>query len=98
MAFRSKLVTSGETPKSSSSDTAVPLIAALQDGVFMEHVVIDNEGAVAGFFSIDGGTTWARLPASTVVVLDGVWIASTAIQVKRVSGGSDITDVYGWAW
>ncbi len=59
-----------------------------------------NEGSTAGFWSVDG-TNWQRLPAGPAQVTSAVPFgtsgAATAVQVKRVPGGSDLTGIWGWA-
>ncbi len=89
--------TSGVTAKATTANAAIEVIAATNAKIF-RHVRIVNEGAVAGFFSIDGGTNWERLPASAVVTDDGIFIKNMAIQIKRISGGSDLSGVFGAAW
>ena len=89
--------TSGVTAKATTDDTAVEVIAATAEKIF-RHARIINEGTVAGFWSIDGGTTWERLPASTALTDDGVFIKNKAIQVKRIAGGSDLSGIYASAW
>lgn len=92
-------VTSGETAKATTDDTAVEVIAAQSKGSQpYRHCRIVNEGAVAGFYSIDGGTTWERLPASSYLTDDGVYIMNKALQIKRVAGGSDLSGVYAAIW
>lgn len=98
------LVSSGQTAKATSNNEAVALIAALAlpAAYRLQHLAITNEGAGAGFFSIDGGTTWARLPAgpAAAVVLDDLCLTrrAGAILVKRVEDGANVTGVYAYAW
>ncbi len=92
-------VTSGLTAIATTSNTAVEVIAAKGPGSQpYRHCRIVNGGAVAGFYSIDGGTTWERLPASTALTDDGVHIMNKAVQIKRVAGGSDLAGVFGAIW
>jgi len=88
---------SGVTALATTTDSAVEAIAADAVNV-LHHVKLVNEGAVAGHFSIDGGTTWGRLPSDSMFVLDGVKIANAAIQVKRVAGGANLSGVFVEAW
>ena len=89
--------TSGLTAKATSSDSVVELIAA--DGSNdLYQVIIANEGSVAGFYSIDGGTTWHRLPSEHVTQINNVLISNKAIQMKRVASGSNVLDVYAEAF
>lgn len=88
---------SGDTPTGTSGDAPVTLIDARADRVF--HTVrIVNEGAAGGFYSVNGGATWDRLPAECVVEDPRVRIENTAIQVKRTAGGTDLSGVYASAW
>jgi len=87
---------SGTTAIATSGDTAVDAIA---DGLVMERqLVLINEGSVAGFWSIDGGTTWSRLPANCAMKLDRNGAPFTGVKVKRVAGGSDLSGVYVSGW
>jgi hypothetical protein len=90
---------SGITAGATTSDTAVTLISAetirAKAGVAV-HGAITN-GSVAGFYSLDGGTTWDRLPASVrTAFYDAGPIKD--VQVKRVPSGSDLADVYASVW
>jgi len=81
-----------------TTTNAVAEVLAANGSATYYHVRIANEGSVAGFYSIDGGTTWGRLPANTVIKNDGVKIENVAVQVKRVPDGANLTGVYGEAW
>ena len=93
--MRRMIANSGETAKATSSNTAVEVLAATATAV--TQIVIANEGGVAGFFSIDAGTTWGRLPASHVTVLTVDLAQLPAVQIKRVEDGSNVTGVYAYA-
>lgn len=89
-------LTSGETAVSTSSDTAVQLIAATRN--MLANLTVINEGGAAGFISIDGGTTFPyRLPAgpSSRSIQFSNAIRNLGIYVKRVSGGADLSGIYG---
>lgn len=88
------LQSSGETPVSTTSDAPVTLLTANTTGI-KRSVTIINEGSVAGFFSFDGAT-WARLPASSTQTFDNVH-CTQAVQVKRTSGGANLTGLYAFA-
>jgi hypothetical protein len=88
--------TSGATAKATTADTAVELISATTTGRPFTWLSIINEGSVAGFFSIDGGTTWARLPAGPSAVSIPVGVKSLAVQIKRVAGGTNLSGVWGF--
>ena len=85
-------VSSGETPKTTVLNDAITLIVASTTQLYTV-VRIVNTGAVAGFYSYDGGTTWHYLPANSAIE-DDVIIANAAIQVKRITDGSNLTGLY----
>ena len=91
-------ITSGLTAIATTSNTAVEVIAAQANAGPYRHCRIVNGGAIAGFYSIDGGTTWERLPASTALTDDGVYIMNKAVQIKRIAGGTDLSGVFGSIW
>ena len=97
MAGSTVRATSGTAPLATDSDAALTVLAANAGAVY-HHVRMVNEGAAAGFYSIDGGTTWNRLPAQSVVEDNGVKLTNQAVQVKRVAGGSNLSGVYASAW
>ena len=91
-------VSSGLTAIATTSDTPVDLITAAQLKDLAPRnpvcVVIINEGAVAGFISLDGGTSWPyRLPATAAITIDRL-VDVSGIQVKRVASGSNVTGVW----
>ncbi len=88
------MISSGETAVATASNASVTLIAAVA-GQFFQQLVIVNEGSVAGYFSIDGGATWGRLPASARLDLS-VRIENQAVTIKRITDGSNLADVYGF--
>ena len=87
-------VTMAFSDKATVSDAAVECLAA-QAGQRFRHLAIFNEGAVAGWFSVDG-TNWRRLPANTSRVLDEVEIID--VQIKRTVSGSNLATVHGDVW
>lgn len=81
----------GVTAISTTDNNAVAVFtvpSVLSSSVIGVRVV--NTTANAGFFSLDGGTTWRYLPASTTVTIQSI-TGVNAIQIKRITGGSDIT-------
>lgn len=82
---------SGTSAVTTSGDAVVTLITVTQ---MYNRLVIDNEGAAAGFFSVDGGTTWGRITASTKTVWTGR--SNKNVLIKRVPSGTDMSAVYGW--
>lgn len=87
---------SGTTAKATTSDTQVEMIAAPSGGTRIKEYIIFNEGIAAGFYSLDGASTWHRLPAGNFVADEGV-NNSNAIYVKRTPGGSNLTGLYASA-
>ena len=60
---------------------------------------IANEGPVAGFFSVDGGNVWGRIPAAAAATAPATVIwrgrSSQNVLIKR-DGGTDMSAVYGF--
>lgn len=84
---------SGTSATTTNSDSAVTLVAAQSIG--FRHVLIVNEGSVAGFWSKDGNE-WHRLPADFFLILDySHEHLRGPLQVKRTPGGTDLAGVYG---
>lgn len=90
------MLSSGTTAKATVSDTAVVLITA-DDSTSgrCNRATIVNEGSVAGFWSPDAGTTWARLPANTAFQVK--WFGRSNLTAKRVASGSDLAGIWAWA-
>ena len=77
-----------------TSDTAVTVISSIDRDEADLHIL--NTSSVAGFFSIDGGTTWGYLPAGPCdIKLSGV-PSSASVKVKRIASGSNLTGIYAW--
>jgi len=91
------MLSSGTTAIATTDNSAVTLLAASE--TLHNHLTIINEGGVAGFFSIDGGTTWFRLPAGpSSISMDDVHLFDQAVTVKRITDGSNLSGVYAFAW
>ncbi len=88
---------SGTSPIATTTNSAVQALAADAVNTYY-HIRICNESAAPGFYSVDGGTTWSRLPASSVIRNDGVAIVNKAIQVKRVADGTNLSAIYVEVW
>jgi hypothetical protein len=89
--------TSGLAAKATTTNAAETLIAA-SSSESMNRLVIINEGAVAGFFSIDSGTTWPRLPANSTINLEGLYVLNQSVQIKRVADGADLAGVWAFGY
>ena len=91
------MLNSGNTATVTSDDTAVTLLT-LTAGCW--NVTVINLGAVQGFVSVDGGTTWADLPAGpgtsrTIANVCAAPGATTAVKVKRIPGGTNLAGIWG---
>ena len=92
------MANSGETAYATVDDTAVPVTQILA-GSYGQISVI-NEGAAPGFYSLDGGVagSWERLPASGSVTLTPAGrirlTGTNPVQIKRVTGGTNLSGVY----
>lgn len=78
-----------------AGDAPVPLVAAPPAGSIYLSATISNESGIAGSFSIDGGATWQRWPASAKSLTVRGFITQ-AIMFKRVAGGPDVTGLSGF--
>ena len=88
--------TSGLTAIATTTDAAVTVIANEGNAIVHEATIV-NESAVVGFFSVDGGANWMRLPASSTTIIDLRHQPMTAVvQIKRVANGTDVTGVFAW--
>lgn len=93
--------TSGATAISTTADAAVALFTASH----CKRVRIVNTGAVAGYFSVDSGTTYFYLPATAsgtnpvpVDVVRDPGEFNCIIYIKRVASGSNVSNVFGYGW
>lgn len=85
-------MTSGTTPISTTGATPVTLLSAAPG--YSLRVTIINEGAVPGFVSLDGGTTWRRMPATASGASRSfAWNGKAAVMAKVLSG-SEMTGLY----
>ncbi|MEX0654871.1 MAG: hypothetical protein WD534_12560 [Phycisphaeraceae bacterium] len=87
-------------PITTTDDSAVTALAdtsALGPRRDGRHIEVINRGTAPGFYSFDDGANWAFIPPETGVVKDGVTLGST-VRLKRVAGGSDLSDVYLSIW
>jgi hypothetical protein len=90
------IISSGITGLSTSSADPVTAID-MPDGGFhrvMKNIMISNEG-VAGFFSMDSGNTWGRMPGNDVTILREVYLVGD-VQIKRET--SDLSGVFISIW
>jgi photosystem II stability/assembly factor-like uncharacterized protein len=92
------MLSSGTTAIATSGSGNVTAISAttIAGRVSFRNVRVVNEGSTAGFYSLDGGTTWARLSASSIDVKRELTNAITSVLVKR--DVSDLSAVYCEVW
>ncbi len=93
------MLSSGITPITTSGPAVVPLFSTVAGDSFSRLVVI-NEGTAPGFVSIDGGNTWARVPAGASAASPAIITirerSNSAPLLKR-DGGSDMGGVFAFA-
>ena len=89
---------SGETALATTTDAPVNAIVRPVNGFFksMKNLMVVNEGAAAGFVTIDG-ETWIRVPAQETIILRSMLITAT-VQIKRPAGGTDMSGVFVSIW
>jgi len=89
--------TSGNTAIATTADTAVEAIAAtsLPRGHYGMRV---ENGAVAGWWSPDAGTTWLYMKANMDLLIPSIKLNGKAIQVKRIASGSNLANVFINCW
>jgi len=90
---------SRQSAVSTSGDDAVVLMSS----AYVSQITILNEGTAPGFFSIDGGSNWCRIPAGPVSITIGgrnerQQRDPLTIHVKRVAGGTDMSGLYAFGW
>ena len=84
---------SGTTAKATTTADATDVIPAASTSCARHARVVS---AVAGFFSLDGGTTWDRIEANVRQTRYDVFPIA-AVKVKR-DGATDMTGVYASVW
>jgi len=89
------MVSSGTTAKATDGNDAVTLLPISSNGQEWDLTIL-NEGSVAGYFSVDAGTTWLRLPAGPASIT-GRYTITGDVQIKRIEDGTDLAGVWGWA-
>jgi len=86
----------GEIAIATTDDNPVTVLAATP-GLSLTHLAIINDGVIDGFFRVGTGP-YLRLKAQATTVLDNFVWANMAVQVKRVAAGSNLTDLWAFAW
>ncbi len=94
MANEATFITSGEAAITTSGLEEKVAITAPTGGWFRQmHFISISNGAVAGFFSTDGGTTWVRMAANQTNIFREVRFSGN-IMVK----GTNLADVFVSIW
>lgn len=93
------MYSSGTTAIATSGTGNVTLVTVPAGGSFNRLLII-NEGANAGFFSVDGGSTWGRIPAAAAatspVQIEWFGRSNQSVLMKR-AGSTDMGGVYAFA-
>ena len=93
------MITTGTTPISTTNSSALQLLASASG---YGKIVLINEGPTAGLFSLDGGNTWARLPAAAaasapvVITIENKY-QPVNLQVMNAPGGGNLSGLWAWA-
>lgn len=82
---------------SNASDDPFTLIAVDVQQESFRNIRITNECMAAGFYSIDGGATYKRLPASRDLTENRILVSGNVL-AKRAPGGADISGVFAEVW
>ncbi len=93
------MLSSGVTGLDTSSDSAITLIAN-SSGILVRDVTVFNSGTVAGFISIDAGTTWIYMPAGPSSRTFNLRHNpnNCVVQAKRIASGSNMTGLFADAY
>lgn len=89
------MITTGETPLATTGAAAEVAIA--KNDTLMQHAQITNDGTFAGFISLDGGISFARLSKSGTQNFDGLSIVNQDILIKR-EGANDLAGIFIAVW
>ncbi len=93
------MISSGLTAIVTTGPAALPLFA-MTAGDSYNRLTVINEGAVAGFVSIDGGSTWARVPAGASAASPSkitIRERSNSAPLLKRDGSSDMGGVFAFA-
>ncbi|HSZ58547.1 MAG TPA: hypothetical protein VK797_22965 [Tepidisphaeraceae bacterium] len=94
------MYSSGTIGISSNGATPVTLIKMPSSSAMYNHVIIWNNSTTAdGFFSLDGGNTWAYIPKSTANITQYAesWEEHNNNVLIKASVNGDMTSVFGFA-
>ncbi len=90
------MISNGTTALATSGADSV---SAFPDGQATIHWLrIINSGSNPGFFSVDGGNVWCRLPATSDIQVNNLPATdSVAVLLKR-AGSSDLANVWAFGF
>ena len=94
------MYSSGTSGIGTSGAGAATLITLPSTSAMYNRLVIVNTSTtVDGFFSVDGGNTWAYIPKATTTAVGQVesWQQSNSNVLIKRNGGSDMSGVFGFA-
>src|SRR6476620_8098944 len=95
--------TNGVTGVSTPFDSAATLLAMGAGTLSAQQanrLVITNTSANAGYFSLDGGSTWGYIPAAIggkPVPIEVLEKFNRDVLMKRVAGGTNLSGVFASA-
>lgn len=79
-----------------TDDTAVTVFASSAIPIGSRNVRFWNEEATPGWYSLDGGATWDRIPATYEFQLNNV-VAIDGVKIRRLLGGTDLS-IHASVW
>ena len=85
------------TAVATTSDTAEILLPFSNNKGWYALTIDNHRCAVEGWWSVDGGSTWARIGASSVISESQIYVSGN-VMIKRVASGSNITDLWAWMY
>ena len=80
-------------PQSTSSDSPITALAAQTGKVFKKGFLWNPSGSAAGYWSVDGGTTWIDFEAGSFSIELPGGFYDQGVQIKRVPTGSNVTNL-----
>lgn len=83
----------GGTTGTGASDNAATILAADATKTIRKLILV-NGCLAQGSYSVDSGVTWHPILAGQVLPLDPVAIVNKSIQIKRLAGGTALTNFY----
>jgi hypothetical protein len=89
------MISTGLTALTTTGQQTITLLNSLSP---FATIVLINEGPTAGFFSVDGGSSWARMPAAAAATSPVViTIQNTFNEVNLQVQGNNLSGLWAWA-